>query len=336
MFLFRLLADTVILPGLACGLSFWLLSVFWERKEGRSGAAAGVALAVGYLTTQLRVVGFPPWPPVDTVQGLFLVVAFSAGVSLLYLAGQRWHILLVALTSAVLLAVTLRPMWTYHWEGNESLFWGGGLLVGVLLLWVSLDPPGARQVPGGLLYFFSWVSLAASVVLGLSASALLAQLAAGTAVSAAVLAGLSFRGPVPAPSWLPVGLVALVGLLLNGYFYARLTGGNVLCLALALPAGWLSHLSWLRSRPQVQRLALGFLAVLLLTLPPLVSAVRTFQQDPGYDYDYSGSEGRRLLSWSQEKGSRTGSSGLLGGRFPPRTAQNSGRRVATGVFLEVE
>ncbi len=242
MLLARLAFDTLILPALVCGVAFWIVRSIGGKSDASRSAAAAVGLGLGYLTGHLRILGPPLLPPVDTTQWLFYVLILSVAAGLWLAVGARWGTLAAAIPAAGLLGATLGPMWTYHWGAGEAAIWGLGLFAALLLLWLSQDrlasvsPEGPQQS-----LVFLWVAFAVSAVLGLSATALLAMLAAALAAGLGVLALISFFSLVPSGGWRLVAFVVLAGLLLNGLFYAQLTGWNAVLLALAPAAAWLSR-----------------------------------------------------------------------------------------------
>jgi len=286
MLLARLLLDTLVFPALACAVTFSIVRGIGGKSDPSRSAAAAVGLGMGYLTGHLRILGLPPLPPVDTTQWLFYVVILSAAAAGLWRGiGARWGTLAAAIPAAGLLGVTLRPMWTYHWGGGEAAIWVAGLFVALLLLWLSQDrmasisPEGPQQ---SLVYL--WVALAVSAVLGLSATALLAMLASALAVGLGVLALISFFSRVPSGGWRLVAFVVLAGLLLNGLFYAQLTGWNAALLAVAPAAAWLSRAPWIRRQGPWVRIAAAMLAVILVTAPAVAEAAPAYPQASPYDY----------------------------------------------------
>jgi hypothetical protein len=285
MLLTRLLLDTLVLPAPACAVAFWIVRGIGGKSDPSRSAAAAVGLGMGYLTGHLRILGPPPLPPVDTTQWLFYVVILSVAAGLWRGIGARWGTLAAAIPAAGLLSATLRPMWTYHWGGGEAAIWGAGLFAALLLLWLSQDrlasvsPEGPQQS-----LVFLWVALAVSAVLGLSATALLAMLAAALAVGLGVLALISFFSRVPSGGWRLVAFAVLAGLLLNGLFYAQLTGWNAALLAVAPAAAWLSRAPWIRRQGPWVRIAAALLAVILVTVPAVADAALAYLRESPYDY----------------------------------------------------
>lgn len=284
MFLFKLALDAIVFPALVSAVSLGTLLRLLRRAEGRVAIAVAFATGLGYLTVHVRAVGWPPLPPVDTVQWLFFVVALAAPAGVLYARARSWRFVPAGILFAVLLGTALNPMLSHHWEAGRAILWLGGLVAGVCAVWFLIESLEDEAAASFLPASFLWVHLVAAVVLGLSATALLSQLAAGSTASLAVIAcyALCFRRS--AGGALLVAFVILMGLLLNGYFYAQLTAWNAIFLAVSLPAFWLSRMPWVRHWSEWRRAGLGLLAVVLLTLPPLVSATRSFLEEPDEDY----------------------------------------------------
>jgi hypothetical protein len=284
MLLARLTLDTLILPAAACGAAFWV--VRRVGGESKAGAAAAIALGAGYLTGHARALGPPSFPPTDTTQWLFYVVVLSIAIGAFLGFVPRWRLALAAIPIPVLLGTTLRPMWTYHWGVGEAVVWGAGLMAALLLVWLTQDRLASVSDGPQQALVFLWTALAASAVLALSATALLAMLAAAGAACLGVLALFSLFSRVPAAGWQLVAVVVVGGLLLNGLFYAQLSGWNALFLALAPSAAWLSRARWVLPRRPVVRIAAALLAVVLVTAPALVDVTLAYLRESPYDYDY--------------------------------------------------
>lgn len=282
MFLLRISLQAIVLPALVCGFSFWVLHRLTGRA--RQSLPAAAALAAGYLTGHATTIGPPPLPPVETTQWLFVLVALSALSGLGPFQREPWRLGMVVALIAGLLGLSLKPMFVHHWEIGEAIFWCAGLFAGFLVLSYLVEWLALRDGGTILLAAFLLVSLASAAVLGLSATALLAQLSGTTAVCLGVLFAFSLRYAVSPAGWLLVGLIILTGLGLNGYFYAQVTGWNLFCLLAALPAAWVSQLRSIRDRSLWLRISITLAAVLLVTAPAVTGALIGFLDTPEYDY----------------------------------------------------
>lgn len=284
MFVLQLFLKGVVFPALVCGFLLWVIP--WVARKPRKDWAAlsGVSLAAGYLAAHILSIGLPSLPPVGTTQWLFLLVAVAALVGVFTLRKGKRRLVLTGVLVAGLLAASLRPMLEYHWERWEAALWFGGLFSALLLLWSSLQSLADRGENRVLLpSTFLILCLGTAAVLGLSATALLAQLAAAASACIAVLLLVSLRAPLP-PAWLPVALMILTGLVLNGYFYAQLTPWNAAALLSALAAPWVSRLPWIRQNPSWRRTFLALGAVLLIAAAAVGAAALDFLEAPDDDY----------------------------------------------------
>ena len=280
-----MLFRSLILPGVLIPSAFALAVVLiaaWVAKR-RPGAfsGAGPAIAAAFLAAFVAATGWPRWPPVGSSQKLFYVVAAAALAGLAAAALRRrfadW--LARGALTALLLVFLLQPRLD-AWSGGRAALWLAGLFVaGVAVFWAWGTSLAATSDGDSL---FSAAVRAAvvggsAVVLGLSESALLAQLA-GAAACGVVVVELAGRA-LKRRAWqhgddLAVSAV-LVGLLLIGHFYAGLKPSTAILLVLAyllltLPG----DLWWHRLAP---------LLPLAVAVGLAVAAVLAKEKDP-YDY----------------------------------------------------
>ncbi len=252
----------VALPAFAAAA---VLGMGWQpwRREHPAGTglvAVPVALAIGFVLGSGGVLGWPALPPLDSVEWLVLLGFFWAAVgvaeSLLAISGVRLWLerALVASVSAWLL---LRPLVSYAWSGAEAGAWIAGLTGAMLLACAALErcddrSPGVSSAAAALI-----LAAASGLVLLLSGSQKLGQLAGalsgsllGLVVFAAVARGAALgRGGV-----LVFGML-WSGLLIAGYFYAGLTWLNALLLFSAPLLGCLNELRALNGLNRWQRAA---------------------------------------------------------------------------------
>ena len=260
------------------------------RRLGAGGAdLTGLAVATGYLLGHWGTIGVPPLPATSTTEWLFyvaLLVGLVSGVAP-WLAGRsalkatlRWGLVVV------LLAVTVRPMVLHHWSGLQAVLWTACLTSCGFLLLTSTRVLSNRPTLTGPALSTLLVMVASSATLGLSSTALMAQLAGALAASlTGVLLVVVLGGDTHLAESIRVGLLLLLGLLLNGYLYAQLTTWALVWLLVALPVSWVAHVAtgaW--GQPPWRKLLTGTLVTLLMVAPPLVQALHSFLSAPVYDY----------------------------------------------------
>ena len=252
----------VALPAVAAAV---MLVVAWQpwRREHRAGArpwAVPLALAIGFVLGAGSVLGWPAFPPLDSVEWLwFLALPWAAvGVaeSLVAISGVRlW--LERALLASVSAWLLLRPLVPYTWDGAKAAVWITGLAGAMLLACAALDRCDNRSqritTAAGVLI----LAAASGLVLMLSGSQKLGQLAG--ALSGSLLGYLVFacvaRGAALGRGGVLVFAVLWSGLLIAGHFYAGLTRLNALLLFSAPLLGCLSDVRPLKGLKRWQRAA---------------------------------------------------------------------------------
>lgn len=286
--LFRnLLLPGVVLPSVAAAVVF-LLTVWLGQRRSEREPGSGPAVAAAFLSAFVAMTGWPRWPPVGSSQKLFYLVALAAIAGLVTARlRRRWQAWLVrGAFTAFLLVLLLEAPIENTWSRAQAFLWLAGLFVAGMAFvgaWsVSLGhagKPGPAK-DGGL--WSAAVRLAlvggGAVILGLSESARLAQLAGAVACGALVvevLARLLRRRP-----WQPYDALTLsaafFGLLVIGYFYAALKPLPAILLLiavllLALPA----RSKWARLAP---------LLPLAIALGLVIAAAMSKPEDPYDDY----------------------------------------------------
>lgn len=287
-----MLFQNILLPGVVIPVAFaagaFLLTIWLGKHLSDREPGSSWTLAAAFLSASVAMTGWPRWPPVGSSQKLFYLVALAAALSLLVSwLRQSWVAWVVrgaftALLLYLLLSTPLENTWT---RGQAALWLAGLLLAGVAFAWAWSVHLGAAARDGNLLSAAVRLAIlgGSALVLGLSESARLAQLAGAVACGVVVieiLGRLLRRRP-----WQPqdslVLSAALFGLLLIGYFYAALQPVPALLLIaavllLALPA----RSVWFRLVPLVP---------LAVALGLVIAAAASKPEDP-YDYysDLSG------------------------------------------------
>jgi hypothetical protein len=279
--LFRnLLLPGVVVPAVVAAVGVLLAA--WARRRP-APLAAGPAVAAAFLGAFVAMTGWPRWLPVEASQRLFFLVALAALLGLAWAwirpAATTWIVRAVAV--GVPLVLLLKTPLEYTWSTAQAALWLTGLLAAGLALLRALearfDPD--RSAPSLLAAAVLPALLGGTaVVLGLSASARLAQLAGALAVAVVVVevvAKLLGRRPWIRGDALPVA-VGVLGLLLIGYFYAQLEPLPALLLLaayllLALPGdAW-----WRRLVP---------LLPLIVALGLVIATEMQEEEDPYGDY----------------------------------------------------
>ncbi len=280
-----MLLENLILPGVlipsAFAFAVVLIAVWTSRRLGKEFSGAGLAVAAAFLSGFVAATGWPRWPPVGSSQKLFYLVALAAVLGLMVAVLRHlaavWF-LRGALTTA-LLVFLLQPKLDV-WSGAHAAFWLVGLLLaGVAVAWAwgsHLDGAAKR---GDLVSAAVRATVVggSAIILGLSESALLAQLAGAAACGVVVVevAGRVLGRRVWGSADAVVIATVLIGLLTIGHFYAGLEPLTAVLLVtayllLALPGErW-----WQRAAP---------LLPLAIALGIVVAAALTKEEDP-YDY----------------------------------------------------
>ncbi len=291
--LFRnLIVPGVLIPS-AFALAVVLIAAWISRRRSTEGATgAGLAIAAAFLSAFVAATGWPRWPPVGSSQKLFYLVALAAIVGLVTAVLRHRFATWIArgaLTALVLVFLLQVPL-ENTWSRGQAILWLGGLLItGLAIAWAWGSSFRSTAEHGGLFSAAvrAAVVVGSAIVLGLSESALLAQLAGAVACGVVVveLANRVLKRRPWRSADAAVVSTALVGLLVIGHFYAGLEPlpASLLVFAyllLALPGDrW-----WHRLAP---------LLPLAIAVGLVVAAVLTQEDDP-YD-GYSNLSGRAVI-----------------------------------------
>ena len=260
---------SIALPALTAG-SVLLLGWRFGRRDAEPATAWSAAPAMGlsFIVGYVTLIGWPPYPPINATQRL----VYEILVGSLIMAVLVWRRAPSTLTGIVRLLFSLalpwlilRPNIEHRWSTTQDVLWVAGLGTLTFLYGVALDAAARRNrgavAPG--LALLAWTGLA--LVLVLSGSALLAQLAGAcaAALGASMLVGL-FQ---PRLQWAPAGTAILgwiwVGLSINAAFYAEGSPYALLLVAAAGLAGMTSR-HFAPGAPVLRRLlaSAGFTVVL--------------------------------------------------------------------------
>jgi len=261
------------------------LIVFAAARRLTQSFAAAMAVAAGFLTGQIALSGWPDLPPIDAAHWITLAVPTAiivTGATRELAAPARWAARLIL--SAALLTLMLRSMITYSWSSTTvTLTWLFTLTALMLLTWKAVQTNLDRDPAGRLTrwHLIAVLSLEA-VLLALSGSLLLAQLAGAGAAATGPLALFPRDRVQLNQTFAAVITVISVGLAVAGYFYAELPGLSALFLILALAApGLLSRLGLMdNGKRPVLRTVLATLFPIIVAVIPI--AVRLTETPAGY------------------------------------------------------
>ncbi len=233
---------------------------------GRWGVAAGLGL--GYLTGQVGILGWPPFPAVVAHEWVAWLALAGAALGAFEAArpASGWATWGVrAAFVGGLLGVLLRSRFAESWTLAGSVAWGVGLGSVILASWWNLEAQ-AERIPGpGWMFHLGLVSAgwaAVQVLSGGDPAGRLDGVLASTALGALPVVGLrpglalSRGGPA-------VALTVLAGLGLVGYFSSGVPAASALLLTLAPWVPWVDRVGPIRRRAPWTRAAVRGLAVLL-------------------------------------------------------------------------
>lgn len=290
-----MLFRNLILPGVlipsACALAVVLIAAWISRRRSQELTGAGLAIAAAFLSAFVAATGWPRWPPVGSSQKLFYLIAVAAAVGLLTaVLRQKFAVWFARGALIALLLVFLLQPKLDAWSLSQATLWIGGLwLAGVAVAWAWAESLRSTAERGDL--FAAGVRAAvaggSALVLGLSESALLAQLAGAVACGVVVVELMSrvLKRRIWKSADAAVVSTALVGLLVIGHFYAGLKPLTAILLVLAYLLLALPGTRWWHR--------LAPLLPLAVAVGLVVAAVLTKEKDP-YDY-YSDLSAPRTL-----------------------------------------
>jgi hypothetical protein len=263
------------------------LSALAARSSRRSGMAApwwgapavGLAYALGHAG-----VATPSIPPADVTDRIPVIAILGVVVAVI-LAGNRgggWARMTGYPGLAVLAwIVMLGPVLGAEEIPRETMIWLAGTAIASLLAALNvalLDAPAHRSELWASLTMFA---LGAGVVLVLANSAILFQL--GGVLTLALAASLLGAWGMPIGGGVPVGVVVLTALIVEGFVYAFLPASAALTLAFAPAVLWLTRIGALARLGSKAR---GSIAVGLILVPVAVAIGLVIASKSSDSYGY--------------------------------------------------
>ena len=293
----NLLLPGIFIPTLFSSLALLLAVATWGKRSNSTAGGAGLVIAVSFLSAYVAMTGMPPWPPIEATQRLFYWLALAGLLVVFYAVafkgsraarGLHWPVNLALV--AVLLVLLLQTPLRYSWSITQSVVWLLPLCAaGMAWRWATArflepDPKGGRGLLSAVVLLVL-VSCTA-VLLGLSASARLAQLAGAVACGVGVIevgSRVLRRRPWLPGDATPLTLV-LLGLLVIGTFYAEVSYLNAALVCASFLMLGIDRIPWAAARSKWLR------PLPLLPMAVAVALAANAAANPPADpYDYSSS-----------------------------------------------
>jgi hypothetical protein len=274
----------VVVPALVAAITAVVVG-FSARRLGFAGAGqAAVALALGAGTLAAQcAMAWPRVPPIEVTDRLPWLVGVVMVLGLLESthpspAWARWENRL--LVAVLLLALVLGPILGPEWPSRRDLAIEGGLILGILFAWMSLEGlatdrstavlgPALLAVVGGTA---AALLLSGSIVLGRVCGGLAASLGAVWVLSWWLRDRLLNRGGIP------VLTTTVAALLIIGCIYSSLTLPPAILLAAAPLAAWPAFAGPARRLAAWQS---ALLAAVLCVVPVAIAVGLVLKASPG-------------------------------------------------------
>lgn len=240
----------LILPAIVCGSNFAAASL-WAQCVGTKSRArlAAFAVASGYIVGYLGIEGRLPLPPREGTHWLFYLAIAAFVIEGVLFLPARIRLFVHLAFAVVIPRLILNAKFKYTWDTLEELIWWACIALAIFLFFTSVDK-GKHLLPTGAAQPFVFFGLAggSALILALSGSMRLAQhagvlVAMLAAVWIAMLLLPRFFGTTAASPDAFILAVAylLVGLWLNGYFYAEVPAASAVLLAVSPAMAWIGR-----------------------------------------------------------------------------------------------
>lgn len=234
----KLLLTGIVLPAVVSGTILLISYLLWRRLPFNITQAA---LCLGYTAGYTGIGGLPSMPPADASQWTVYAAILAVAVSTLYTAfsfRKKADYILMAMFSCGLSFFLLRPLLQYRWSDMEGFFWISGTGALIFTLWLLVikeaETPGLLPLSSAMLITVAFSGL----TLLFSGSAMLGQLAGAFTAALLPAAIAAFRPPSGHHfrKVMPVSVVVVAGLWINGYFFAEMPVWSIAFLLIALCA----------------------------------------------------------------------------------------------------
>ena len=266
----------ILVPAIVAGITWVISWRMWRRRSlaprGHWGGTVGIAL--GFVSANVVLVSWPPFPPNTAAQWL-VYLAVAASALMLYEGKSRrnpsWLWRFRFTLSAAFMLILLRSMIMYTWTDPQALFWIAAIIPTTAAVWKYLDDLAKRRTGAALPISLWLVCAVAGFCLLVSGSALLGQLAGALAATfgAAIVLGLWARGFTLSGGGISIFTLLYAGLLWQGCFYSELPIASGVLLFVAPLAAWVGEMQSI-ARLSPKKTAL---ARLTATAVPLAIAV---------------------------------------------------------------
>lgn len=239
---------SMFLPAIICGGIYAIVAYQWKRDGSKTylqwfvAAALGIGDIIGYIGIE----GKPIFPPREGIHWLFYFAIFAI------FSSTYWHLSrLRALISQLLYSIAiprilLNVYFQQTWGTLESIIWWVCLAVGILIF-CNIVQQSFSVLPSGasIPFVYFGISGGTALILALSGSLRLARHAG---ILVALFAAIWILTLVIS-RWIksdtdniegvlllsisPVVTILLVGIWMNGYFYAEVPSVSVLLLMIS-------------------------------------------------------------------------------------------------------
>lgn len=239
---------SMFLPAIVCGGIYAIVAYQWKRDRNKTYLQwfVAVALGIGYIIGYIGIEGKPIFPPIEGIHWLFYFAIFAI------FSSTYWHLSrLRALISQLLYSIVIPRMLldTYFqrtWGPIEGIIWWVCLAAGILIF-CNIVQQSFSALPSGasVLFVYFGISGGTALILALSGSLRLAKHAG---ILVALFAAIWILTLVIS-RWIksdtyniegvlllsisPVVTFLLVGIWMNGYFYAEVPSVSVLLLMIS-------------------------------------------------------------------------------------------------------
>lgn len=284
------LIAAVLGPAVVAGLVYFVGGRMWRKGDDVPDVTwtAPIALALGYLTTHLVLIGTPHLPPLRAMDALFCVVPLVAVLSLIRPLKPMLDGLLMLLMLGGGLWIQFKRLAENTWEPRETVFMLTGMVVFGMMVWKSAYTMAERR-PTPETSFRWWILASCTAgVLVCTSSIVLGQLAGGVAgVLGAAWVLAMIRGKII----LHVGGDTLfafifISLVAQGYLFADTPLYIAVLLLIALPLGVLGDRITAGQMSPIKARAIRAVTVATPALIALAIALTRYLMESPDEYYY--------------------------------------------------